>query len=295
MSDQVEFATASQTAPEVIISLNHITTALAAHGIAKGQKNATQGWMFRGVDDAQKALAPLLAKYKLIITTDVKDSIMTQVPTRSGGVQHHSIVKVKYTFHSAIDGSRVSSVIKGESMDSGDKSIAQAMSVAFKMMVFQNFSVPIQGVDDPDKFVHEITTGEPMPPPPPRYTQEEYNAFHASIADGKPWDFYNLFSGMDVEVKMDLGATLPKGKITATKKIMAEWISECTEEIKSAAIQLQHLLDKNDEDGANEILEEIPLKYLLKHTPPELSAWISELDRDANLESGGPEMIKETT
>lgn len=64
-------------------------------------------------------------------------------------------MKVKYTFY-AEDGTSVTATVTGEGMDSGDKSLNKAMSIAFKYACFQVFCIPTEEMVDPDGESHEV-------------------------------------------------------------------------------------------------------------------------------------------
>jgi hypothetical protein len=69
----------------------------------------------------------------------------------------YSVIKVRYTFYTT-DGSSVESVVVGEAMDSGDKSMNKAMSAAFKYACFQTFCIPTEEMID-----SESESPEPAP------------------------------------------------------------------------------------------------------------------------------------
>lgn len=117
--------------------------------ISKGQKNAQQGFMYRGIDVVMNVLQPLLTKHKVFAVPDVLEQAREERVTKNGGNLLYSILKIKYTFF-ADDGSSVSAVVIGEAMDSADKASNKAMSVAFKYACFQVFCIPTEEMKDPD-------------------------------------------------------------------------------------------------------------------------------------------------
>ena len=128
-------------------AINSIMTEMEAVG--KGQRNAQQGFMYRGVDDVMNTLKPLLAKHKVFVVPKVLEETREERTTSKGGLLLYSVLKIKYTFY-AEDGSGVSAVVIGEGMDSGDKASNKAMSVAFKYACFQVFCIPTEDMVDPD-------------------------------------------------------------------------------------------------------------------------------------------------
>lgn len=120
--------------------------------ISKSQKNAQQGFKFRGIDDVMNALYPLLVKHSVYIRPDVQEIRMEDSTTKSGSVMHRAIVTVKYEFQTE-DGSSVSCSCYGEGMDSGDKATSKAMAIAMKYAMFQTFCIPTEEMarTDPDR------------------------------------------------------------------------------------------------------------------------------------------------
>ena len=62
---------------------------------------------------------------------------------------------MKFTFY-ATDGSNVSTQARGEGMDSGDKASNKAMAVAHKYALTQTFTIPYEGMVDPDSDSHQL-------------------------------------------------------------------------------------------------------------------------------------------
>lgn len=117
--------------------------------IGKNQKNKTQGFMYRGIDDVMNALQPLLAKNKVFIVPEILEQIREERTTKTGGGLIYSICKIKYKFY-AEDGTNIEAVTIGEGMDSGDKATNKAMAIAMKYALFQVFCIPTEEMKDPD-------------------------------------------------------------------------------------------------------------------------------------------------
>lgn len=139
--------------------------------IGKNKKNTQQNFMYRGIDDLYNDLQPKFAKHKVFITSRVLNRQREERPSKSGGVLIWTIMDMEFTFHAA-DGSSVSSIMTGESMDSGDKGANKAMSIALKYCLFQMFLIPTEDLknSDPDAHIHELAgqqqTGQRNGPPP---------------------------------------------------------------------------------------------------------------------------------
>lgn len=125
--------------------------------IGKTQRNKTQGFMYRGIDDVMNALQPLLAKNKVFIVPEILEQTREERTTSKGGNLIYSICKIKYKFY-AEDGSSVEAITIGEGMDSGDKATNKAMAIAMKYVLFQVFCIPTDEMKDPDSETPEQST-----------------------------------------------------------------------------------------------------------------------------------------
>lgn len=122
--------------------------------VSKDQKNAAQGYKFRGVDQFVNALHPALVRHGVFMTPTVTDyeHELKEVERSSGkkGVDKHVHIKVLYTFY-AEDGSSVSvGPIPAEGLDSGDKATNKALSAALKYALIQTFSIPTEDMAEAD-------------------------------------------------------------------------------------------------------------------------------------------------
>ena len=124
--------------------------------IKKEKKNQQQGFMFRGIDDMMNSLHGLFAKHGVFIVPTVESFDVKERPTKSGGVNYftHAVITFNFT---AVDGSFISIKNVGEAMDSGDKGMNKAMSIALKYALMQTFLIPTEDIADPDAEVAEET------------------------------------------------------------------------------------------------------------------------------------------
>lgn len=125
--------------------------------VGKTQKNKTQGFMYRGIDDVMNALQPLLAKNKVFIVPEILEQMREERTSYKGGNLIYSICKIKYKFY-AEDGSSIEAITIGEGMDSGDKATNKAMAIAMKYALFQVFCIPTDEMKDPDSETPEPST-----------------------------------------------------------------------------------------------------------------------------------------
>ena len=124
--------------------------------ITKSEKNQQQGFKFRGIDNVMNELHELFAKNEVFILQEVQEWTTTDRPTKSGGVNTFTRAKIKFRYMTT-DGSFVETVNVGEAMDSGDKGMNKAMSIALKYSLLQMFLIPTEEQKDPDAITPEET------------------------------------------------------------------------------------------------------------------------------------------
>lgn len=149
---------AETKAPCVYAAIAEVMGELAKVGIGKNNRNTQQNYKFRGIDDVYNALAPLLAKAKLLVLPRVQNRVVTERETKSGGVLFYVVLDVEFDFVAAADGSKHTVRVVGEAMDSGDKASNKAMSAAYKYACMEAFCIPTEGDNDADSTTHEPTS-----------------------------------------------------------------------------------------------------------------------------------------
>lgn len=127
--------------------------------VAKNERNAQQGFNYRGVDAVMNAINPAFQKHGVFVVPAILEQTREVKTTQKGSVMNYSICKIEYRFY-AEDGSYVRAVVVGEAMDSADKATNKAMAVAFKYACFQVLCIPTEELKDPDG------SGEPVAPRP---------------------------------------------------------------------------------------------------------------------------------
>ena len=138
-------------------SINAVQADLSQVGIAKNRTNTQgAGFKFRGIDDVLNALSPLLAKHGLVIIPRVISRTCTERSSKSGGALFYVVIEAEFDFVSAEDGSKTTARMIGEAMDSGDKGMNKAYSIALKYALFQAFLIPTEELKDPDAETHNI-------------------------------------------------------------------------------------------------------------------------------------------
>jgi hypothetical protein len=137
--------------------------------VGKNEKNAAQGFQFRGIDTVINAVSPALQKHGLIVLPQLLDHSYETVEIGAKRTpMGHAIVQVQYMFVGP-EGDSLTTAVAAEAMDSGDKATAKAMSVALRTALLQSLALPT-GETDPDATSYERS---PKAPAKPAHTPEQ--------------------------------------------------------------------------------------------------------------------------
>ena len=134
-------------APRIFAAINAVMLKVGA--IAKTGLNKFQNYNFRGIDDVYNSLNAPMAAEGIFSTSEILESKFEVGATKSGTVQQHVWLRMKYTFWAA-DGSSVSTETVGEAEDTSDKASNKAMAVAHKYALLQIFAIPTVDPKDPE-------------------------------------------------------------------------------------------------------------------------------------------------
>jgi hypothetical protein len=186
-----------------------ITEVTARIGAIEKTGRSTEGYRFRGIDQALAALHPILADVGLVIMPGkvVRETWETRA-TSKGGTLNVARLLVRYRLIGP-DGSEAFAVAWGEGGDSGDKATQKAHSQSFKTMVFQTFTIPTEesAADEPD------ASGEPARP----FTPDEVERAGRAANAGQEADTVEKLAGvrqralalLSVPVQMVDGSLVP--------------------------------------------------------------------------------------
>lgn len=177
-----------QAAPHVYAAIAAVMDEVSKSGISKDRRNQQQGYAFRGIDDVYNALAPMLAKHKLVILPRMLSRTQTERETQKGGVLYDVVVDAEFYFVSAVDGSKAEPPVRmiGEGMDSADKATNKAMSAAQKYAAFQTFWIPTEGDNDADATTPEPTRPRAQEPTVPAGYEDWITDMNAKADEGLP-------------------------------------------------------------------------------------------------------------
>lgn len=122
-------------------------------GIGKNDRNAQQGFNFRGIDATMNTVGPALRKHGVVIVPEAISIESERYTTAKGGQMRNATVHMKYTVFGPAGDSFTGSTY-GEAADAGDKAVSKAQSVAYRTFLLQGLTVPTQE-RDPDADTHE--------------------------------------------------------------------------------------------------------------------------------------------
>lgn len=140
--------------------------------VKKAERNNHQNFNFRGIDSVINAVSPAFRQhgvfaYPVLISHEYDTVTVGQNRTQMG----HARVIVKFVF-CAPDGSSIETTVPAESMDSGDKATAKAMSVAYRTALLQTLCLPTDDVDpDAETFVRSTPHNDRPTTRPAQRTQ----------------------------------------------------------------------------------------------------------------------------
>lgn len=148
------------TVPTVWQAWNAVMAAVQSVG--KYSTNTEQHYRFRGIDAVMNAVGPKLREHGVSVhPVSVEPSWRDVLTTREKRARECTVRVVYRVTGPAGDSFDVASV--GESLDSGDKGTAKAMSVAYRVMLLQSLTIPTDE-PDPDASSYERAEGAPQKP-----------------------------------------------------------------------------------------------------------------------------------
>jgi len=144
--------------------MSRVRADLAKEGIGKNQKNAQQGYKFRGIDDLYNAISPIMARHGLIASPTITSREAIERTTAKGTLNLHVILGIRIRFIAADNPESVHEIdVIGEGMDTGDKATNKALSSGFKYGIITEFTIPTVGDQDADATTPEASmSGAPV-------------------------------------------------------------------------------------------------------------------------------------
>jgi len=121
--------------------------------IRKGERNAAQGFNFRGIDAVVNAVGPALRKHGATVVPTAESIETERYQTAKGGLMQGVICRVRFTVYGP-EGDSFEGSAYGQAADSGDKAVSKAHSVAYRTFLLQALCVPTDD-PEPDSQAHE--------------------------------------------------------------------------------------------------------------------------------------------
>lgn len=131
-------------------------------GVGKDGENKQQNYRFRGVDAVVNAVGPALRKHGVIMVPHAGIPTEEKYQSKQGANMTRVVLPVTFDFVGPA-GDTISCHVYGESSDSGDKVMAKAHSVAWRVAMLQVFAIPTDD-PDPDEHSHERADGPAQAP-----------------------------------------------------------------------------------------------------------------------------------
>lgn len=175
--------------------------------VAKSERNSQQGFNFRGIDGVLNAVGPAMRKHGVfpvarLIHCDTQTVEVGQKRTQMA----HVTLRVDYQFHGPA-GDHVHTEVVAEAMDSGDKTVSKAWSVALRTALLQVFAIPTDE-PDPDGQSYERSPTRDLPAEAQRIANESEAA--TSLDEVKAvWRNASSSDLLDVDVTDPLGEIVP--------------------------------------------------------------------------------------
>ena len=135
-------ANTDTTTPAIYAALVGVMHDIGA--IEKKQENKFDRYNFRGIDDLLNALQPALVARGVIVLPDIEECQLDNYETAKGAIMLRAVLRVRFTFYCATDGSSVSCTVQGEGADRGDKAVNKAHSSAMKNAMFEALCIPVE-------------------------------------------------------------------------------------------------------------------------------------------------------
>lgn len=144
----------------VIQAINNVMAEVREVRKSERMEAPGQKYMFRGVDQVVEALSAEVRKQGIVIVPIASEAPAYQTAVSSQGKNLNCArVLVTYRVYGP-EGDFIDGAAPGESMDSGDKAVAKAMSVAWRTFLLQMFFLPPKD-PDPDSEVYETAAVVP--------------------------------------------------------------------------------------------------------------------------------------
>lgn len=215
--------------------------------VKKDGVNSFQKFNFRGIDQVMNAVGPALRKAGVVIvpTRIISHEIATAATSQSKSTNAVK-VHVEYTAYGPA-GDSISMEVVGEAQDTADKGTAKAMSVAYRTLLLQAFTLPTDDTDPDSEDAVPYTRGATMNQPRDGYADPARGPVTAPV-----WNQQAIRGGI----------TNANGDVNALRAFYKEAESsgcppQGLEMIKQAAVAAQAMYKPQPEPEKTHTLEDI--------------------------------------
>ncbi len=182
--------------PPVRVLLAQVMAAVRAVG--KHDYNQGQKFNFRGIDAVLNAVGPALRDVGIVPKPDYDDPKITYLESKDGKRQVHVVIGARFEFLGPAGDSETVHVF-GEAMDTGDKAISKAASVAFRTALIQTLALPTDE-PDPDASSYDIATASA----PDEDSPSVLRARIAEVVQAKGWTLEEAGHDFQARMKTDI-------------------------------------------------------------------------------------------
>ena len=136
--------------PKIYAALCRAIKLIGEGGLEKKNWNEQQKYWFRGIDDIYNTLNPILAKFGIVIVPSVDETRPASTPAPRGRSSRTPSSRSATRSSAPRTESVVDAEFIGEALDTGDKAVPKALSMAYKSMAIELFCIPVEIDDDAD-------------------------------------------------------------------------------------------------------------------------------------------------
>jgi hypothetical protein len=144
--------------PTIVVALSAVMDEVQA--VRKADRNQSQNFNFRGIDAVVNAVGPALRKHGVVAVPVNVQPTFESYQSKQGASMRNCTVAITWRFYGPA-GDFIEAQTLGEAADAGDKSVAKAHSVAYRILLLQALCIPTDE-PDPDSSAHE--RAQPAPP-----------------------------------------------------------------------------------------------------------------------------------
>jgi hypothetical protein len=220
--------TEPDTTLTVVQALNRVMLDVTVLRKGREQRSEAGSFRFRGIDDVMNAVGPSFRRHGVVCLPNVLDVGVEHATTAKGKAMTVTRVQVEYTFYGPA-GDSITCRTPGEAFDSGDKSTAKAMSVAYRTALLQALTLPTDE-PDPDETVEELAPRQQLPASRPAQRQRA-----GQQQDDDPWQVRPLTeAGKDLVAQAiaadddrTLTSLLTKARGMAEQHVTPQFLGPC--------------------------------------------------------------------